>query len=97
MKMIKVIVSDEVVEFDSINDAFDEVDFWAEVTMIDTETNTVYCYNEQGVLEHTEKLSVHKNLFSKEEMEIVKSALEFASNNSEGLTKMVIENIINKI
>ncbi|QIG60666.1 hypothetical protein VPT02_090 [Vibrio phage VPT02] len=98
--MIKVIVSDEgVSEFETLSEALDEVLDFSNVTMIDTHTKTTYVYDEDATLcfEHQFEDSTDINPFSKEEMEIVRSALEFAGNNAEGLTKMVINNIIDKI
>ncbi len=56
--MIKVVVGGEVLVFDEIEDAFDNVMFWSEVTMIDTENKVVYCYDGDGVLIHQENLQI---------------------------------------
>ncbi|CAM0087802.1 hypothetical protein VPHD51_0093 [Vibrio phage D51] len=54
--MIKVIVGGEVLVFEDINEALDNVMLWSEATMIDTEKNIVYCYGTDGALLHQEDL-----------------------------------------
>ncbi|AUG85301.1 hypothetical protein FDJ20_gp201 [Vibrio phage Thalassa] len=54
--MIKVIVGGEVLVFEELQDAFDNVPFWSEATMIDTDDKIVYCYDADGSLLHQENL-----------------------------------------
>lgn len=101
--MIKVIVPDEgVFEFDTLGEALDEVLDFSNVTMLDTNTKTTYVYDYEATLAYEHQFEDEDDepsqpLLSNAELEVVVSALEFARDNAEGMTKRIINNIIDKI
>lgn len=99
--MIKVIIPDEgVFEFDTLGEALDEVLDFSNVTMLDTNTKTTYVYDDEATLAYEHQFEddePSQPLLSNAELEVVVSALEFARDNAEGMTKRIINNIIDKI
>tara|TARA_Y100001960_G_scaffold334111_1_gene445165 strand:- start:35974 stop:36138 length:165 start_codon:yes stop_codon:yes gene_type:complete len=54
--MVKVIVDEEVLVFDELSDALDNVLSWENAIMIDKKERIVYFYDSAGALFHEENL-----------------------------------------